>query len=441
MSAQKQTQVKTASISKPSFTPILSGLLQRTCACGQHTVAGGECEECRQKREGMVQRAAVSAAPANSVPSIVHEVLSSSGQPLDVGTRSFMEPRFGYEFSQVRVHTDAKAAESARAVNALAYAVGRDVVFGMGQYEPGTSEGKRLLAHELMHTIQQDGGIQRSQALLTLTDAQDSVEQEAHAAEEAVMYGQLPALPLSKTTQVARQADALDAGMPDSPRDAGLPGGVLASPLAPIPTPTPSLCPSVPTSTPATCAARHNAYCEAARCFPGSPWLTCVCAASGEVCEAAEAFTFASTEGLLLEGCVIAPPTRPTGPVVDKGRWFLRTNAGIWGHWRAAFEAIHDPTRPIPSTLTPEWASAVSTCRRDGIGSGTCCQAHVRAEQTAIDRVGPYPSRLFGPLPSDVPGAPTCSAIVHAFARGMPFTGDFGNVADRIAYGFRRCCP
>lgn len=90
-----------------------------------------------------------------SVPSVVREVLRLSGQPLDTGTRAYMEPRFGHDFSQVRVHTDAKAAESARTVNALAYTVGRDVVFGAGQYAPRSSIGQRLLAHELTHVVQQ----------------------------------------------------------------------------------------------------------------------------------------------------------------------------------------------------------------------------------------------------------------------------------------------
>jgi hypothetical protein len=82
-------------------------------------------------------------------------VLRSSGQPLDPATRAFMEPRFGHDFSAVRVHTDARAAESARAVNALAYTVGRDVTFGPGQYAPATSAGRRLIAHELAHVVQQ----------------------------------------------------------------------------------------------------------------------------------------------------------------------------------------------------------------------------------------------------------------------------------------------
>src|SRR5260221_3570864 len=92
----------------------------------------------------------------DEVPRIVQEVLTSNGQPLDTTTQAFMEPRFGYDFSQVRVHTDEQAVESAQAVNALAYTVGKDVVFAEGQYAPGTSEGQRLLAHELTHVVQQN---------------------------------------------------------------------------------------------------------------------------------------------------------------------------------------------------------------------------------------------------------------------------------------------
>lgn len=85
----------------------------------------------------------------------MHDVLRSPGQPLDAATRAFFEPRFGYDLSQVRVHADAKAAGSARAVRALAYTVGRDVVFGSGQFSPGTAAGQKLLAHELAHAVQQ----------------------------------------------------------------------------------------------------------------------------------------------------------------------------------------------------------------------------------------------------------------------------------------------
>jgi Domain of unknown function (DUF4157) len=102
MSTQVQTQTKAAA--QPSFVAAPIGLLRRKCACGQYTIAGDECSECRQKREGMMQRTAVSAASVDSVPPIVHDVLSSPGRPLDAGTQAFMEPRFGYDFSQVRVH-------------------------------------------------------------------------------------------------------------------------------------------------------------------------------------------------------------------------------------------------------------------------------------------------------------------------------------------------
>ncbi|CAG0963911.1 hypothetical protein METP1_00866 [Methanosarcinales archaeon] len=81
--------------------------------------------------------------------------LKGGGQPLPESMRSFYEPRFGHDFSQVRVHTGAKAAESALAVNALACTVGRDIVFGAGQYAPDTGAGRQLIAHELTHVVQQ----------------------------------------------------------------------------------------------------------------------------------------------------------------------------------------------------------------------------------------------------------------------------------------------
>jgi pyrrolidone-carboxylate peptidase len=85
----------------------------------------------------------------------VHEVLQSPGEPLTSTIRSLMEPRFGHNFAGVRVHADGLAAESARSLNASAYTVGRDVVFGWKQYAPETYDGRKLLAHELAHTIQQ----------------------------------------------------------------------------------------------------------------------------------------------------------------------------------------------------------------------------------------------------------------------------------------------
>ena len=86
------------------------------------------------------------------------QALKGGGQPLPESVRAFFEPRFGCDFNRARVHTDARAAEMVRAVNAQAFTIGRDVVFGAGQYAPETISGKKLLAHELTHVVQQNGG-------------------------------------------------------------------------------------------------------------------------------------------------------------------------------------------------------------------------------------------------------------------------------------------
>ncbi len=97
------------------------------------------------------------AATQNSshVPPLVHAVLRSPGQALDPATRGFMEPRFGQDFAAVRVHTGATAARSAEAVDAQAYTVGHNIVFGADRFAPGTQAGRQLLAHELAHVVQQ----------------------------------------------------------------------------------------------------------------------------------------------------------------------------------------------------------------------------------------------------------------------------------------------
>lgn len=134
---------------------------QHPCGCG------GACSECQStlpySKIGGIQMkptGAPSVAQA-SAPPIINEVLQSSGQPLDAQTRAHFEPRFGYDFSRVRIHADAKAGESAQALHALAYTVGPDLVFGAGQYEPRSESGQHLLAHELTHVVQQAQGLQR----------------------------------------------------------------------------------------------------------------------------------------------------------------------------------------------------------------------------------------------------------------------------------------
>jgi|APLak6261663543_1056040.scaffolds.fasta_scaffold00138_5 hypothetical protein len=173
-----------------------SGMLQRklSCACG------GGCPRCQSasnlnigepddvyEREADAVADQVMAAPLNSevkvspssiqilsrqaskrvatAPASVDRVLTNSGRPLEPALRQDMESRFGHDFSGVRLHTDNAATESARSLGARAYTLGNNVVFGAGEYQPDTLQGKRLLAHELTHTLQQGGArgsIQRS---------------------------------------------------------------------------------------------------------------------------------------------------------------------------------------------------------------------------------------------------------------------------------------
>ena len=112
----------------------------------------------RAEDERLVPRDALGDAQVRTAPPIVQEVLRSPGQPLDAATRAYMEPRFGHDFGRVRVHADPRAADSARALDARAYTVGRDVVFGAEQYPTGSSQGRKLIAHELAHVVQQGFG-------------------------------------------------------------------------------------------------------------------------------------------------------------------------------------------------------------------------------------------------------------------------------------------
>lgn len=135
-------------------------IVQRKCACGPETGEG--CAQCKVEKSQMLQRSAGSASSESAhsgseAPAIIRDVLHSSGQRLDAGTRAFFEPRFGHDFSHVRVHTDARAAESARAINAHAYTVGPNIALAANMYRPKTREGRLLIAHELTHVLQQSG--------------------------------------------------------------------------------------------------------------------------------------------------------------------------------------------------------------------------------------------------------------------------------------------
>lgn len=173
----KQVAVQTR---KPAvkLPEMAAGLLQRMGASAGSQDPGEE-------RGSLVQRTAIDPKPVVGAPPIIPEVLRSSGQPLDGAVRAFMEPRFKHDFSQVRVHRDTRSAESARAVHALAYTVGRDVVFGDGQYAPATPAGQRLLAHELSHVVQQ-AGAQANRQPVGVTAADDDSEQEAEIASRSI---------------------------------------------------------------------------------------------------------------------------------------------------------------------------------------------------------------------------------------------------------------
>jgi hypothetical protein len=169
------------------------------------------------------------AAPGNGgrVPDVVHEVLAAPGRLLDAPTRTFMERRFAHDFGRVRVHTDARAAQSADTLHARAYTVGSDVVFAANQYSPATPAGRRLLAHELTHVVQQGGApaidgvatqpprtsaVQRAPAPDEGATDEDpafeteliDLEDEGGAAEAA---GPAPATPAAEATPAPEEAE------------------------------------------------------------------------------------------------------------------------------------------------------------------------------------------------------------------------------------------
>ncbi len=142
------------------------GAIQRMCdPCSQEYAAAARekrtvrranlCPKCASEENLKIQRKPESTISSDSaVPDSFVSSLGA-GQPLDRAAREYFEPRFGADFSQVRVHAGRTAAESASSINALAYTLGHNVVFGAGQYQPNTLQGKRLLAHELTHVVQQ----------------------------------------------------------------------------------------------------------------------------------------------------------------------------------------------------------------------------------------------------------------------------------------------
>src|SRR5260370_29510301 len=133
----------------------------RSCSCG------GSCDKCRNEEHGgsiqhVQMKPTTGAGPALTLrqataSAIVEAVLESPGQPLDSVTRKFMETRFQHDFSTVRIHTGENATATARSIHAQAYTMGNSIVFGASRFRPDTTDGRRLSAHEVAHTIQQSG--------------------------------------------------------------------------------------------------------------------------------------------------------------------------------------------------------------------------------------------------------------------------------------------
>ena len=170
-------------VSRPSVLPLPSPsrpLIQR---CG-----AGPCDCAEQQEEGDIHRKPVEPGftEPGDVPPVVHEVLKSHGTPLSADTRAFFEPRFGQDFSMVRLHTDTRAATSARALGARGYTVGNEIVLGEDAQWVPPAPGAKVLAHELAHVIQQRGGV-RAQTKLTVGEANSPSEREADLAAERVM--------------------------------------------------------------------------------------------------------------------------------------------------------------------------------------------------------------------------------------------------------------
>ncbi|HSE15792.1 MAG TPA: DUF4157 domain-containing protein [Pyrinomonadaceae bacterium] len=199
-------------------------VLQRRCACGNKADSEGTCDECAEK-EGTLQRKSHSGRTGEA-PSIVHDVLRAPGQPLETESRDFMEERFGFDFSGVRVHTDEQAHRSAEATDAYAYTVGHDVVFASGRYSPNTSEGRELLAHELTHVVQQDSAPANSSGAI----AMGSVDEHEAAADQhatAVVAGTEPAAAIGSSSVALQRApdenEPSSSGSGDAPPAAAQP--------------------------------------------------------------------------------------------------------------------------------------------------------------------------------------------------------------------------
>lgn len=201
MDTQRKSAIKANDRAPRSYPPPVRGILQRKCDCGDAPGLSGACAECEQshfRRQGARSNETIEA------PSSVHEVLRAPGESLGAASQDFFAARFGHDFSRVRIHADARAAESAKDVGARAYTVGNHIAFGAGRYSPATVEGQRLLAHELTHTIQQEN-VLTSQ--LPIGDGTRQEFEADHAANAIHGADPMPAATAQFGITLARQKD------------------------------------------------------------------------------------------------------------------------------------------------------------------------------------------------------------------------------------------
>lgn len=167
------------------FSPVAPSWFRTLFQSGGGSGVQRKCAAC--EKDEPVQRKEDGSTEA---PSVVSDAISSGGKPLDDGTRSFMEDRFGYDFSQVKIHNDSLAASSAQSIHALAYTSGNEIVFNQGQYSPGTATGKKLLAHELTHVVQQNNSV-KPKKIQRATLTQFRADLEAISADHATVISAL----------------------------------------------------------------------------------------------------------------------------------------------------------------------------------------------------------------------------------------------------------
>lgn len=162
-------------------------VLQRKCNCDPSGDTEDMCPQCKASKHGRLQRSTYRGADVGAVLSIVHDLLATSGRPMETDSRKTMESSFDHDFSNVRLHTDTQATSSDQAVGAKAHTVGNRIVFGNGYYAPNSQAGKHLLAHELPHVLQQKDSNRISRSSISIGVIDDPLAQEAEKVANQVV--------------------------------------------------------------------------------------------------------------------------------------------------------------------------------------------------------------------------------------------------------------